>query len=102
MIKNLIKRIKAEKLLENSAWEWVKSDSTFGEKVAACLITNAMKAKFKIGAGKVETLGTDREKRMIGRGVSEAQLASSPRATYTKVQGSTYRFMICVTIALSM
>lgn len=43
----------ADKTLAERAWERVKaSDSSFGEKAAAWAITNIMKAKSKLGAGK--------------------------------------------------
>ena len=45
-------RHEADKQLEYKAWERVKAkDSTFGEKAAALLVTNAMKAKRKLGMG---------------------------------------------------
>nr|WP_253308888.1 hypothetical protein [Rickettsia endosymbiont of Ceutorhynchus assimilis] len=51
--KELHKRHQADKVLENRAWERVKAkDSSFGEKSAAWLVTNVMKAKRKLGMGK--------------------------------------------------
>lgn len=50
--KSLDERHKADKLLENLAWERVKSkDAKFGEKAAAWLVTNTMKSKRKLGMG---------------------------------------------------
>ena len=50
--KDLETRHKADKELVERAWERVKaSDSSFGEKAAAYLVTNAMKAKLAMGAG---------------------------------------------------
>lgn len=43
---------KADKLLEESAWERVKAkDSKFSEKAAAWAVTTAMKVKRKLGMG---------------------------------------------------
>ncbi len=45
-------RHKADKILENQAWEVFKSkDTGIKEKAASWLVTTAMKAKRKIGAG---------------------------------------------------
>lgn len=50
--KDLADRHQADKVLEDGAWERVKaSDSGFGEKTAALLVTGAMKVKRKMGAG---------------------------------------------------
>lgn len=50
--KDLHQRHRADKVLENKAWQRVKAkDSNFGEKSAAWLVTNAMKAKRKLGMG---------------------------------------------------
>jgi len=50
--KDLSARHVADQALENRAWERVKSkDASFGEKAAAWLVTNAMKAKRKLGMG---------------------------------------------------
>lgn len=50
--KSLEERHKADRELENRAWERVKSDDAkFGEKAAAWLVTNTMKAKRKLGMG---------------------------------------------------
>ena len=50
--KDLAERHQADKVLEDGAWERVKSaDASFGEKAAALLVTGVMKAKRKMGAG---------------------------------------------------
>ncbi|MCC8406654.1 MAG: hypothetical protein LN560_03455 [Rickettsia endosymbiont of Sceptobius lativentris] len=50
--KSLEERHKADKLLEEAAWERVKAkDSTIGEKAAAWAVTTAMKVKRKLGMG---------------------------------------------------
>lgn len=50
--KDLKERHKADLVLENRAWSRVKSkDSSIGEKAAAWAVTNAMKAKRKLGMG---------------------------------------------------
>lgn len=49
------RRALADKVLAEQAWERVKaSDSSFGEKSAAWLVTNIMKAKSKLGGGSVK------------------------------------------------
>lgn len=49
---NLVKRHEADKILENRAWERVKAnDSSKKEKAVAYMVTNAMKAKRKMGMG---------------------------------------------------
>lgn len=46
------RRSAADRRLAERAWERVKSsDSSFGEKAAAWLVTNVMKAKAKLGGG---------------------------------------------------
>jgi len=49
---NLADRHQADKVLEDKAWERVRSsDAKFGEKAAALLVTGAMKGKRKLGMG---------------------------------------------------
>lgn len=49
---NMDERHKADKILTEKAWQRFKSkDAKFGEKASALLITNAMKAKTKLGLG---------------------------------------------------
>lgn len=49
---NLIERHKADQILQEKAWQRVKSkDAPFGEKVSAWTVTNLMKAKRKFGMG---------------------------------------------------
>lgn len=46
-------RSEADRVLAESAWERVKSsDSSLSEKAAAWMVTNIMKAKSKLGAGR--------------------------------------------------
>jgi hypothetical protein len=50
--KNISDRHKADKILEEAAWNRVKAkDSRFGEKATAWAVTNAMKIKRKMGMG---------------------------------------------------
>ena len=59
LFKDLKRRHQADSILENSAWERVKAgDSSFGEKSSAWLVTNAMKLKRKLGAGKRKPLAS--------------------------------------------
>lgn len=56
-------RHKADRVLENKAWERVRaSDSNFGEKSAAWLVSNAMKAKRKLGMGMTRKPGIKNKK----------------------------------------
>jgi Phospholipase A2-like domain len=49
---SLPERHKADQILENKAWSRVKSkDASLGEKAAAWIVTNTMKAKRKLGMG---------------------------------------------------
>lgn len=49
---DLESRHKADAVLQEKAWQRVKSkDASFGEKAAALLVTNVMKAKRKMGMG---------------------------------------------------
>lgn len=49
--------------MENRAWERVKSkDATFGEKAAAWVVTTAMKAKQKMGAGTKKRMRSRKSK----------------------------------------
>ena len=57
--KNVEERHKADKVLQERAWERVKSrDSKFGEKAAAWAVTTAMKAKRRSGMGIETALGS--------------------------------------------
>lgn len=50
--KDIEKRHLADHILQEKAWQRVKSsNASFGEKVAAWTVTNAMKAKRKFGMG---------------------------------------------------
>lgn len=52
--KDLAERHKADKLLQENAWSRVKSkEANLGEKSAAWLVTNTMKAKRKLGLGSM-------------------------------------------------
>uniref|UniRef100_V5G499 Phospholipase A2-like domain-containing protein n=1 Tax=Anoplophora glabripennis TaxID=217634 RepID=V5G499_ANOGL len=59
-------RHKADYQLEQSAWERVKSkDASLGEKAAAWVVTNIMKAKRKLGMGLRKKLKKGIKKRII-------------------------------------
>lgn len=67
---DLSKRHEADRILADAAWERAKSnDAGFGEKAAAWAVTNAMKAKVKLGWGmaikKPKKIG---EKKCVKRG----------------------------------
>lgn len=60
--KEVCERHKADKVLEHRAWERVKAqDASLGEKSAAWLVTNVMKAKQRFG------MGLKKKKRGAGR-----------------------------------
>lgn len=55
--KDVNERHKADKVLQERAWERVKArDSKFGEKAAAWAVTTTMKAKRKLGMGMKKTV----------------------------------------------
>lgn len=63
---SLKNRHEADKILQEKAWRRVKAkDSTFGEKVAAWTVTNAMKAKRKFGMGLKSKQMKKTKKRVI-------------------------------------
>lgn len=92
-------RHKADRVLEDKAWERVKAkDSTFGEKTAAWLVTNAMKVKRKVGAGRRSTCDKSmcsvvgKIKKHLGRGdVSKkktlSNLLKAAKKTIQKIGG---------------
>ena len=73
--KNIEDRLKVDKVLENQAWDRVKSKDAafFGEKIPAYITTNLIKAKRMFDAGmKVKRRRTKSHKkinRMIGAGL---------------------------------
>lgn len=67
-------RHRADYELENRAWERVKSkDSALGEKFAAYVTTNLMKAKRRLG------MGLKRKRPRVGRGVQFKSLIAAGR-----------------------
>lgn len=71
--KEIIDRHVADKVLENKAWERVKSkDANSGEKAAAWFVTTAMKGKRKLGMGMNRTLAA-RMKRKFRTNVKRKQ-----------------------------
>lgn len=66
--KDLSERHKADKELEEAAWQRVKAkDSKFGEKATAWAVTTAMKIKRKLGMGLPPK--TSKRKRTVGKPV---------------------------------
>lgn len=66
--KDVEKRHEADRELAEEAWNIVKdSDSSFGEKAAAWAVTNAMKAKVKLGSG------LKKRKRKTGSGIKKGK-----------------------------
>lgn len=67
--KDLAARHKADRILEDKAWSRVKAkDASLGEKAASWVVTNAMKAKRKLGMGmkKQHTKHLNFNKHIIG------------------------------------
>lgn len=61
--KQVSERHKADKVLEHRAWERVKAqDASSGEKSAAWLVTNMMKAKQRLGMGMKKKKGIQKPK----------------------------------------
>jgi len=72
---SLIDRHKADEILENRAWEVFKSkNSDFKEKAASWLVTTAMKAKRKLGAGCGFKYAVNAAKKVIKNNVGEKNL----------------------------
>lgn len=67
---NIEDRLKADKILENRAWDRVKSEDAklFAEKIPAYVTTNLMKAKRMLGAG-LKSKKYKKTKRMLGAGL---------------------------------
>lgn len=86
--KELPKRHEADKILAEAAWNRVKApDAGFGEKAAAWVVTNAMKAKVKLGLGmKKKNL---KKKTTKGRGVSLRELIKTARVAIKKSKAKT-------------
>jgi len=73
---DLASRHEADRVLENKSWGRVlANDSSFGEKTAAWLTTNAMKLKRKLGMGVRRTVGKRKRKVVARRGAG----VSKPR-----------------------
>lgn len=75
---DLKERHLADQKLANQAWERVKSkDSSVGEKIAAWGVTNAMKAKVKMGMGICNrTKRIRKRKHEVGQGVKNPIIKS--------------------------
>lgn len=75
--KDIGERHSADKILAEKAWKRVKaSDSKFGEKVNAFLVTSAMKAKVKLGTGPVKkTKHKPKTKKSLKKIIQEAKTA---------------------------
>lgn len=73
---NLEDRHRADHVLQEKAWQRVKSNNaTFGERATAWAVTTAMKAKRKFGMGiKKKTM---KAKRKIGKGIKRNKKAKS-------------------------
>ncbi|XP_073972342.1 uncharacterized protein [Rhodnius prolixus] len=72
--KDLKSRHKADRILAEKAWQRTKSsDSSFGEKAAAWAVTNAMKAKVKLGGGSA-----DKKKKKTIKDIISAARVTSP------------------------
>lgn len=74
--KDLASRHKADQVLANKAWERFRAkDTPLGEKAAAYLVTTAMNAKVKMGAGR---------KRKVGKGLSFSSIVKQARDALRK------------------
>ncbi|XP_071056523.1 uncharacterized protein [Onthophagus taurus] len=85
--KTLDQRHEADRRLEDTAWERVKAkDSSLGEKTAAWLVTNAMKAKRKLGMGhkRKGVGGKSRRKRRGGSLKSKSGGGGGKQVTFQK------------------
>ena len=93
-------RKKADKILDEKAWEGVNAaDSSFGEKAAAMLVTGAMKLKSKMGMGVKR-----RAKTKKGRGLKRKRKSGkcnkkSRRKKFSKKEGKEVKFTSIVSAA---
>lgn len=72
---SLADRQKADYILENQAWNRVKSkDSNLKEKAAAWLVTTGMKAKRKMGAGCGFNVAVKTAKNVLKKNIKEKNL----------------------------
>ena len=102
--KELSKRHEADKILAEAAWNRVKApDSKFGEKAAAWAVTNAMKAKVKLGLGmkkknlKKKNLKKRKaagKKTTKGKGISLQKLIKTARVAIKKSKAKTAQVAI--------
>lgn len=72
---NIEKRNAADKVLAEKAWQRVKAkDSSLGEKAAAYVVTNIMKAKSKLGMGMRKKKIQKRRRKKLKRGKKKQKL----------------------------
>lgn len=76
---SLADRHKADSILENRAWERVKSrDASIGEKAAAWGVTTAMKVKQKMGMG----CATEKKKTKRSKGMKKRKSSSGGKLSF--------------------
>jgi hypothetical protein len=77
------KRHEADRVLEEKAWQRVKSnDASLGEKSAAWLVTNAMKAKRKLGMGIRRHNKRKHKRTKRGRGISRKKTKTGRKVSF--------------------
>lgn len=86
--KDLRSRHEADEILKERAWERFKAkDSSLGEKAAAYVVTNAMKAKLAMGAGvkKTKKRGSGGKKPRTGKNKSSSSGNGKAKAELPRV-----------------
>lgn len=83
--KDLESRHRADRALADAAWERVKAkDASIGEKSVAWLVTNAMRAKTKLGAGNLTLNKLVRHARTAVRGLRKSKNVKQAALTALK------------------
>lgn len=78
--KDIAKRHEADRILQERAWRRVKaSDASFGEKTAAWIVTNAMKAKRKLGMGLKKKSKKRNSLKTVTRKMKSVKKTKKPR-----------------------
>lgn len=81
-------RLEADRTLAEKAWERVKaSDSSIGERAAALLVTNIMKAKSKLGGGKRKKIKQASKKKKRNNKNCTRRKNTAGRGLYLKPYG---------------
>lgn len=103
--KDLETRHKADKVLVERAWDRYKAkDSSFLEKAASYIVTNAMKAKLALGAGNQKVKVTkkhSKKKKKTGKGVKKNTKLKGPRVIPLPKTGGILQYLFPILTGLT-